>query len=93
MRDPADQMSEQACILGIPADFSSRKRVFLSDYRAGRLPEPEQQAPSHVHQIVDLIPQQQQSFHPRSLQSHCGVLRATALNLWIIAALSPGRDV
>jgi hypothetical protein len=61
--------------------------------RTGRLPELEQQAASHVDQIVNFIPQQQQSFHPRSLQTQRGILRATALNLWINESLSPGRDV
>jgi hypothetical protein len=57
------------------------------------LPVLEQQAAPHVHQIVDFIPKQQQSFHARSLQIRCGVLRATALNLWIIVSLSRARDV
>jgi hypothetical protein len=85
-------MSKQACILGVPANFSSRERILIGDYSIGRLPELEQQAPSHVHQIVELIPKQQQSFHARSLQSHYGILRAMDLNIWISASLSPGRD-
>jgi hypothetical protein len=53
----------------------------------------EQQAASHVHQIVYFVPKQQQSFHAQSLQTHRGVLRAVTLNLWILVSLSPARDV
>jgi predicted protein tyrosine phosphatase len=75
--------------LGCPGGFFKP----AAGFNLRLLPVLEQQTAPHVHQIVDFVPQQQQSFHPHSLQTHYGVLRATALNLWIIVSLSRGRDV
>jgi hypothetical protein len=60
MRHPADQTVEQACILGIPAKFSSREGVFMR--LPGRI-HPHHgagdQTAARDQEVIEFVPKQQ----------------------------------